>query len=591
MNTKLEKVLDSGRHVVVDLKRKLSDRCTLSSRGATQVLVPLRSSPSSAIYNVAKRRKLDGSESKHWSCAFPSGKRLLKYYSNFKKSGIVRRLMYYYNDEWNDFSQDVVTFINKDLVKNPVVEVEVNGSKILLDFLHMLQLDMDTGAESQECNDINLHLEIELHGLYDESSGESNAIVEQARSHDNAAKDCEDEINSCAKASSDVEVDEKCGANQQVKGNVILAVDHMHDSLDSDAVEQMFFRVISSSVAKIVDIHRCTSIAMETRLELFEKQVEITKRYRGDANVQYAWLPCVRGAVQTILKYGVGYYEPLKIEHINGIGMHLIPANGNPISINYCDVDENDTRHLVLCRVIMGNMELVPLGSSQFHPSSEDFDSGVDNLQNPKRYVVWNMNMNSHIYPECVVSFKMTSDVEGTVSGKECKVDIPGTGTGTGTCYGGPQSQLSHGDIVVKGAPWRTRRRPRKWRWPFNGDAKARLRAPFCEVQRRAFFKRPRKLGEWASPSGSLRRTRRRRHARVPVAAAPIWVSGGGAGIRNKKLSRDEFVKKLRLIVGDNLLKSAITSLQCKPCDNPVIVIFSKHLVPVLAYGSNIAPK
>ncbi|KAL0313212.1 UNVERIFIED_CONTAM: Inactive poly [ADP-ribose] polymerase RCD1 [Sesamum radiatum] len=217
---------------------------------------------------------------------------------------------------------------------------------------------------------------------------------------------------------------------------------------------------------------------METRLELFEKQVEITKKYRGDANVQYAWLPCVGGAVQTILKYGVGYYEPLKIERMHGIGMHLIPANGTPIRfsfstslrnkigfnfvyalllsnddcikcanglillffINYFDVDENDTRHLVLCRVIMGNMELVPLGSSQFHPSSEDFDSGVDNLQNPKRYVVWNMNMNSHIYPECVVSFKMTSDVEGTVSGKECKVDIPGTGTGT--CYGGPQSQV-----------------------------------------------------------------------------------------------------------------------------------------------------
>ncbi|KAL0331621.1 UNVERIFIED_CONTAM: putative inactive poly [ADP-ribose] polymerase SRO1 [Sesamum angustifolium] len=202
MNTKLEKVLDSGRHVVVDLKRKQSDRCTLSSKGATQVLVPLRSSPSSAIYNLAKRRKLDGYENKHSSFGSPSGKRLLKYYSNFKKSGIVRRLMYYYNDEWNDFSQDVVTFINKDLVKKPVVEMEVNGSKILLDFLHMLQLDMDTGshqpiawidvsgkcffpeitddescgccyqgAESQECNDINLHLEIELHGLYDESSG------------------------------------------------------------------------------------------------------------------------------------------------------------------------------------------------------------------------------------------------------------------------------------------------------------------------------------------------------------------------------------------------------------------------------------
>ena len=31
-----------------------------------------------------------------------------------------------------------------------------------------------------------------------------------------------------------------------------------------------------------------------------------------------------------------------------------------------------------------------------------------------------------------------------------------------------------------------------------------------------------------------------------------------------KKISRDDFVKELRLIVGDNLLRSTITSLQCK---------------------------
>ncbi|KAK4395719.1 putative inactive poly [ADP-ribose] polymerase SRO1 [Sesamum angolense] len=122
---------------------------------------------------------------------------------------------------------DIVTFINKDLVKKPVVEVEVNGSKTLLNFLHMLQLGMDSGlhqpiawidvsgkcffpeivtddelygcrdgAESQRCNDINVRLEIESHELYDEPSGESNAILEQARSHDNAANHCEHEINS-----------------------------------------------------------------------------------------------------------------------------------------------------------------------------------------------------------------------------------------------------------------------------------------------------------------------------------------------------------------------------------------------------------
>lgn len=31
-----------------------------------------------------------------------------------------------------------------------------------------------------------------------------------------------------------------------------------------------------------------------------------------------------------------------------------------------------------------------------------------------------------------------------------------------------------------------------------------------------------------------------------------------------KKITRDEFVKKLRLTVGDSLLRSTITELQCK---------------------------
>ena len=65
----------------------------------------------------------------------------------------------------------------------------------------------------------------------------------------------------------------------------------------------------------------------------------------------------------------------------------------------------------------MGNMEPVHPGSRQCHPSSEDFDSGVDDLLNPKHYIIWDMNMNTHIHPEYVVSFKVSPRVgaEGDV--------------------------------------------------------------------------------------------------------------------------------------------------------------------------------
>lgn len=68
---------------------------------------------------------------------------------------------------------------------------------------------------------------------------------------------------------------------------------------------------------------------------------------------------------------------------------------------------------MILCRVIMGKTELLYPGSKQFHPSSEEFDSGVDDLQNPRRYIIWNMNSNSHVYPEYVLSFKVSSKAQG----------------------------------------------------------------------------------------------------------------------------------------------------------------------------------
>lgn len=68
---------------------------------------------------------------------------------------------------------------------------------------------------------------------------------------------------------------------------------------------------------------------------------------------------------------------------------------------------------MILCRVILGNMEKVGAGSRQSHPSSTEFDTGVDDPTCPKRYIVWCSNMNRHILPEYIVSFKSTSHLPG----------------------------------------------------------------------------------------------------------------------------------------------------------------------------------
>lgn len=62
----------------------------------------------------------------------------------------------------------------------------------------------------------------------------------------------------------------------------------------------------------------------------------------------------------------------------------------------------------------MGNVELVQLGSKQSQPSSGSFDSGVDDLQKPKHYIIWNTHTDTHIYPEFVVTFKLPSKAKGS---------------------------------------------------------------------------------------------------------------------------------------------------------------------------------
>lgn len=64
---------------------------------------------------------------------------------------------------------------------------------------------------------------------------------------------------------------------------------------------------------------------------------------------------------------------------------------------------------MLLCSVEMGKMELIRAGSKQIYPSSVEFDSGVDNLEDPSRLVVWSAYMNSFILPGFIVSFKAPS--------------------------------------------------------------------------------------------------------------------------------------------------------------------------------------
>ncbi|XP_043694750.1 inactive poly [ADP-ribose] polymerase RCD1-like isoform X2 [Telopea speciosissima] len=452
MESKNGKVLDNGHRIGVDLKRK-------------------RASAFDSLSNkLYKRVRSNGCKNESGT---RSNRSALKKYSNFMKSGLPQRLMFQYNGEWTDFPEEFLELVKKDFQeKKAVIEVEFKGHRSLLNFLDMIQVDLKKGSqrpiawidetggcffpvaysddqELRSCfqselgeEKLHVHLEPEVtHGI------KLQLEIELTVASNMTSEECREESYTCVKrlkveqkplsnhleehdstnAKSDAKIVEAIGENRP-SGENFLSQKPRFDELTHVAVQDMFLLGMGPSMGAedILEIYRGSSNLLQARLELFQKQFEITTKYRGDASIRYAWLSSSKEAVSRIMVHGLGLNELPKAEPMYGVGVHLTPENCSYISASHCDVDEKGVRHMVLCRVIMGNMELVHPGSEQFHPSSENFDSGVDDLQNPKHYIVWNMNMNTHIYPEYVVSFRMPPNPEGYLVGKESKIDVSG---------------------------------------------------------------------------------------------------------------------------------------------------------------------
>ncbi|XP_045816343.1 inactive poly [ADP-ribose] polymerase RCD1-like isoform X1 [Trifolium pratense] len=548
----------------LNLKRKRDTRCVAHLTGS--------SAPTNL---VIKQMRLVGSEGKPADFGSGISRSLVRYYLNYKKSGMPKRLMFYKNGEWFDYPKDVVDLVKKDFeIKKAAVEVELDGQDVVLDFLHMYSVDLKTGLQqpiawidevggcffpevfagfdeepnnlgeqeggenhdANEPHEIKLHLSIEINGA-DESklgeySGESNVVAKdvEADSHDSMNKMGSKNVVAAIRQDQDVDLD--------------AYTESAYGKLDVDSVQKMFLTGMTTlgvTNADIVEIYRSSGLSMQARLDLFQKQAEITKGVHGDANVRYAWLACSKEELSTMMEYGLGHKGLSASKCIYGFGVHLAAVSHPYACAPYFDVDENGIKHLVLCRVIMGNMELLRPGSGQLRPSGCEYDNGVDDIQCPKYYVVWNMNINTHIYPEFVVSFKAPLDAEGN----GCSTESKKNGSGDSTVDTGKAASV----------PANTRRTPKSPWLPF--------RMLFAAIRNRV-----------PPDAMFLIRAHYAQLTVCKVASIDAYVLNDeislmyhAALVQSKKISRADFVMKLRLIVGDDLLRSAITNLQVKGPD------------------------
>lgn len=517
MASKIVKVSANGRRVIFDSKRKPGT--LIKTQLVNKKALTLRPS----FQKLGKRKRSNECKSKCCSC---SKKTLLKNYSNFIKSGPPQRLLFSQDGQWVDFPQEVIDLVKEDfLAKKAAIEVKTNGCHFMLQILYMIQIDLKTGAqkpiawieeggncvfpentatchgnhddvdvgESSMTPEIKLHLEIELNNnKLEECMGESNVkrikvdqeIQSERRVNDENAPQKSDEYVS--------------PVTETICGNV-----------DVETARKMFVTGLGQDLkVDILDIKKCSGSFMEAREKLFNTQIEITQKLRGKANVVYAWCVANGDAPSGILFYA---HNGPKLGPF-GYGVHLAALQSAHKSAMVCDIDEKGLKHMVLCRVILGNSEILQVGSKQFHASDPYFDSGIDNLQNPNCYVIWNMDMNTHIFPECTVSFKMSPILKVGNVVEESKLDSSRVTTNNDQ----HTSSSKTGTLKGPNSPW----------------------MPFSVLFEAVSAK--------VTPND--------------MQLVHIFYES----LRAKKINRAEFIKKLRSVVGDEILRSTISGLQPK---------------------------
>ncbi|XP_076941605.1 inactive poly [ADP-ribose] polymerase RCD1-like isoform X1 [Bidens hawaiensis] len=554
MASKWVKVTDRGSRVILDSKRKCASQIV---KACTR---PLAVRPNPVLKHTGKRKRDESCKSK----CFSSRKVSLKNYSNFMKTGVPRRLLFSQDGQWNDFLQDVIDLVREDfLAKKSAIEVKIDGRHFILDILHMIEVDLSTGVqkpiawiddtgsyffpetytsfESHQSNKSEAQNDIELVELESSTTPEIKLHVEidLCGLNNNNLEECMDESDvyesNIKRVKFNHNLNDSCKhlyakADQYVENIQQSDEDASPSScktLDPKTVENMFIKGINPALkAEVIDVKKCSGDILESKLELFEKQVEITQKLRGDANVSYAWFASSTDAPSSAAVYRLGHDGPKLGRY--GYGVHLTAVDSAHNSATICDVDEKGIRCMMLCRVILGNMELVSPGSKQFYPSDDCFDSGVDNLDNPNYYVVWNMNMNTHIYPEYAVSYKISPIAEGNLIIDGSTVNMSSRVT-TQEPQGPLQMDSSSsklGNMSVVNVPSvgsSTSMAPKSPWMPFSKLFEAR--------------------SDKVSPDD--------------MKLVHIFYES----LRGKKTSREEFVTKLRSIVGDQILRSTISSL------------------------------
>ncbi|WOK92262.1 hypothetical protein Cni_G00953 [Canna indica] len=366
---------------------------------------------------------------------------LIREFKSFKSSSAPARILFFRNGSWIDFPPAVFDALRREFVAGKTAfELPIAGYSYVFDFLAMSQVDMETGVSNSiawidardRCFFPALAVD-ERRNLPRFDKGASPAASFEC---DSAECHREAQISVDSRESSAVvSLDQPRWPGTQALG-------------DGDRYFNVIEKLFVSSLLRfapntaITAIHKCSHSGplAASRLKAFQLQAQMTKAARGDAKIKFGWYGASMTEVAAVVAHGFGQPNNERLGSIaRGVGVHL-SAPQSPHStalLAKAGAVPGEERHMMLCRVIMGRAERVEAGSAQYHPSSEEFDSGVDDVANPRWYVVWSTHMNTHILPEFIVSYN---------SSKQPRSAPPKIGN----CGRGPVSHLLFPQLIAE---------------------------------------------------------------------------------------------------------------------------------------------
>ncbi|KAG5628089.1 hypothetical protein H5410_013307 [Solanum commersonii] len=157
----------------------------------------------------------------------------------------------------------------------------------------------------------------------------------------------------------------------------------------------------SSIQVEAIHVKR-SSFVYETKLQSFNLLANaMTKKCNDNAVLKIGWYGASKEEIIDIITNG---FIPSSYRHGVQFSAYDYPLDCLQTAIQ----DKDGLRHILICQVIVGKIEVVTPGSGQFQPSSEDLDSGVDNLLSPRKYTVWSCHLNTQILPLGIISFRVS---------------------------------------------------------------------------------------------------------------------------------------------------------------------------------------